>query len=525
MRLITILSLVLLQTAAYAAEPTAQEASGILSDDPDIQALTNVLKDSYWLAGSPAASFPGDSIPRDTLLMDSILYADSVERHFYYAVPESYDPEVLTPLFVWLHGGVSTAELSTMEPGDIDDWVLIPRLLEEGYLIAFPCGQMGATWWDPVGEEGILNIVKWMKFNFTVDDSRVFVGGFSDGASGCFSLMMLHPSPFAGYLAFSGHPGVAALDGDRATYLPSLSNRPGMVTHSDEDGLYPARQMAHSIALAESAGARIEYHTFEGYEHDPSYLPLLEDRIVEWLEETRRERFPVSIVWEAGEPSGCDWLMVDSIIPWPVLTEDVDFNTLMVSERLQFGFYPDWDYQGDGILVSGVAEGDLPASRLGFREGDVITCFQGIEVKGLDELWEVQSGMAPGDSFAITVQRGSESLELRDRFNPRGYYWLLPRQGPSVRVEASHTDNQFDISVNRLCRLGLLLHPEMVDFGRDVTVTCNGYLVFSGRVEPDDLFLLEDAISEGDAEREYQARLELDLEKLLLPMMYADLSD
>ena len=495
------------------------------SADLDLEAIAGILEDTPWLEVYLPQQDSTGAFPADTLLKAYMLYPDSLRRHFYIAVPESYDEEGLNPLFIWLHGGVSTDELRTMDPEDIHEWALIPRLLEEGYLLAFPCGQMDAAWWDPVGEEGILRIVRWMKFNFMVDDSRVYVGGFSDGASGSFSLMMLHPSPFAGYLAFSGHPGVAALDGGRATYLPSLSNRPGMVTHTDQDGLYPAGRMSRSVALAVSAGAPIEYLTFSGYQHDPAYLREIEEDIVQWLSATERPRFPREIVWEAGEPSGCDWLHVDSIVPWPLLAEDVDFNTLMVSERLQFGFYPDRDHQGEGVFIAGVVDDDVPASRMGFREGDLLVGFQGREVGGLDDLGSLQEGMLPGDSFSVTVLRDLDTLRLRDRFDPPRHYWLLPRQGPSVRVEASFDDNVFRLSVNRLCRLGLLLHREMVDFGRELVVICNGCEVYRGSVADDREFMITNLLMEMDPSRMYHARLELDLEELLPPLMYADMAD
>ncbi|MEN8209084.1 MAG: PDZ domain-containing protein [Candidatus Fermentibacteria bacterium] len=455
----------------------------------------------------------------DTLLTGSILYPDSAQRHFYYVIPSSYDPEIKTPLFVWLHGGVSTVDLRTMEPETLMEYYLIPRLLEEGYLIAFPCGQADAVWWDTVGEEGILRIVRWMKVNFNADDGRVFVGGFSDGASGSFSLMMLHPSCFAGYLAFSGHIGVAAIDGERGTYLPSLSNRPGIASHSDEDGLYPVRKMAPTIALAESAGAVIEYHTFQGFEHDPSYLPQLEERIIEFLAATERERFPERITWEAGESSGCDWLMVDSIIPWPLLGSDIDYNAVLVSDRLRFGFYADWDYEGNGVLVAGVVDADVPASRLGLAENDIIIGFEGEDISSLDDIGTLQEEMLPGDSFSIAVLRNGETLELRDMFNPAEYYWLLPRSRPSVRVEAEYSHNRFDITVNRFCVIRLLLHPEMVDFSSDIAVTCNGYEIFRGQVEEDGSFAMDNLMNNLDIDRCYTAELELNLEELLLPLI------
>lgn len=467
----------------------------------------------------------GGSAPRDTLLSSSVLYSDSVERHFYYAVPSEYDISGKSPLLVWLHGGVSTQELRTMEPADLDDWPLMQRLLDEGFLLAFPCGQMEATWWDTLGEKGILDIVKWMKLNFNVDDSRVFTSGFSDGASGSFSLMMLHPSPFAGYLAFSGHPGVAAIDGERSTYFPCLSNRPGIVTHTDLDGLYPSAEMAPAVAAAESAGAVIDYYTFQGYQHDPAYLPEMKDEILAFLRETQRKRFPGSILWEAGEPCGCDWLWVDSIVPWPVLTVDVDHNLPLVSERLTFGFYPDWEYEGDGVYVSGVVEdSDVPAARLGFQEGDVIVGFQGSEVKDLDEIGDIKESMAAGDSFSISIQRGGSVLELRDRFNPPQYYWLLPRYGPSARIEAEYSGNVFTIEASRLCTISLLLHPDMVDFDREVAVVCNGHEIFRETVVPDSVFALENLLKTADTERAYLASVELDLEELLLPKLHASVS-
>ena len=467
----------------------------------------------------------GNGFLTDTLLTGNILYTDSVERHFYYAIPSGYDPGNGNPLFVWLHGGVITPDLHSMEPETLTEWYLVPRLLEEGYLIVFPCGQLDATWWDPVGEEGILRIVRWMKMNFSINDSRIFVGGFSDGASGSFSLMMLHPSIFAGYLAFSGHMGVAAMDGERATYLPGLSNRAGIVTHSDEDDLYPTGKMVPTVALAELAGAVIDYYTFQGFEHDPAYLPQMEDAVIEFLAETERDRFPGRIIWEAGEPCGCDWLMVDSIIPWPLIGVDLDYNTILVSDRLQFGFYPEWDFEGNGVLIAGVVDGDVPAARLELQEGDVIIGFTGEDVTTLDDIGILQEELSPGDSFSITIHRGNEILELQDRFNPPEHYWLLPRFGPSVRVEAIYSQNRFDITVNRFCRIRLLLHPEMVDFSRDIVVTCNGYEVFRGSVEEDGNFAMNNLMANLDFERCYTAELELDLEELLPPLMYDHISN
>ena len=147
--------------------------------------------------------------------------------------------------------------------------------------------------------------------------------------------------------------------------------------------------------------------------------------------------------------------------------------------------------------------------------------FQGREVKDLDEIGEIQESMVAGDSFSISIQRGGSILDLHDMFNPPRYYWLLPRYGPSARVEAEYSDNVFNVETSRLCRMSLLLHPDMVDLERDVVVICNGHEVFRETVAPDSGFALQNLLKAADMERAYQARVELDLEELLLPKLHA----
>jgi len=455
---------------------------------------------------------------RVVLLQDSLLYSDSVWRHFYYVIPEAYDGSE-APLIVWLHGGVSTENLSTYDEEVLTGYHLFPGFLEEGYVLVLPCAQLGAVWWDCVGEEGILSIIRHMKTAFSIDDDRIYVGGFSDGASGSFSLMMLHPSDFAAYFSLSGHIGVAAIDGGRGSYLPTLSNRRGFATHTDQDGLYPTEKMSPTIYLARSAGADIVYRTLDGYEHDPAYLPFIEEKLGEFLRTTIRASHPEAIVWESSEPGRCDWLSVDSIVPWPMIGTDADWNMILVSDRLMFGFYVDWEYEGDGVRISAVAEGDVPAVRAGFQGGDVITGFMGADVSSMDDVYPILADMLPGDPFTLMVQRDGETLQLSESFNPPEYYWLLPRTAPSVRVDASVESNVFDVEVNRLCVLKLLLHREMIDFSEPVTVRVNGMEIFHGMVTEDSGYAMDTFIRDRDRERVYTAEILLDLENLLPPLM------
>jgi hypothetical protein len=459
--------------------------------------------------------------PPGQLVEDSLLYSDSVYRHFYYAVPEECASGQRLPLLVWLHGGVSAPEAPEYEPEALQELHPIPELMARGFAVALPCGQEGATWWDPVGQQGILDIVAEMKRRLPIDASRVIVGGFSDGASGAMALAMLSPSPFAGYMAFSGHPGVGAIDGGRATYLASLANRPGMVTHTDLDGLYPSSAMSGAVELAREAGASIDYYTLDGYGHEPDYLPELEEEILAFADTVRRHRFPAAVVWKAGEPSGCDWLRVDSVVPWPILTTDAEHNMVMVSERISIGFIPDWEATG-GIRVESVPEGDSPAVRAGLLSGDTIVAFDGVAMDSLADLSGHKAAMSPGDPFTMEVIRNGDRLTLEGELNPPQRYWLLPRTGPAVEIRAERDGNHIALETNRLCRITLLLHREMVDLQRPVRVSCNGLEVFRGPVEESPALADSILAATADSLRGYSAALRLDLEERMKPLLAGD---
>ena len=56
-----------------------------------------------------------------------------------------------------------------------------------GWIIIFPLGQRGATWFDRVGMANVLAQLAAVKRRYNVDEDRVFLGGFSDGGSGALS--------------------------------------------------------------------------------------------------------------------------------------------------------------------------------------------------------------------------------------------------------------------------------------------------------------------------------------------------
>jgi S1-C subfamily serine protease len=61
----------------------------------------------------------------------------------------------------------------------------------------------------------------------------------------------------------------------------------------------------------------------------------------------------------------------------------------------------------EGLLVRGV-EADGPAGSAGIERGDLLIATAGRELRGVDSLYEVLDGLAPGDAIDLTVLRGAE---------------------------------------------------------------------------------------------------------------------
>lgn len=65
----------------------------------------------------------------------------------------------------------------------------------------------------------------------------------------------------------------------------------------------------------------------------------------------------------------------------------------------------------EGALV-GVVEPDSPASRAGVRSGDVVARFDGVLVRGSDDLPRIVGAVEPGKTVVMEVWRAGERLEL-----------------------------------------------------------------------------------------------------------------
>ena len=72
--------------------------------------------------------------------------------------------------------------------------------------------------------------------------------------------------------------------------------------------------------------------------------------------------------------------------------------------RVSFGSIPDFKFEGEGVLLSGVLPGS-PAAEAGLQSGDLITGFAGVPIADLTDYSEAMKLHAPGDVVEVEYVR------------------------------------------------------------------------------------------------------------------------
>jgi predicted esterase len=449
-----------------------------------------------------------------SLILESAMCTDDVERPYVLYIPPGYDPAAPTPLLVRLHGGVARADIvpQPLEYAEGDEF--LPVAEREGWFVLYPFGQEGATWWDKVGMANIRNLVRIVKRLYNIDDDRVWMEGFSDGASACFTHAMVSPNDYAAFVPLNGHMGVGSLDGDLPLHAPNLFNSPLYAVTTKGDDLYPSDRMRTTIEVALEAGGDIIYRELEGT-HDFDYAESEMPRVVRFLKRHPRDPFPSRIVWEAGDPAygDCRWFGIEKVTieessPW-----HKDYNAALVDDRITIGFVPDYSFEEDGVKVSSVLE-KTAAEEMGLEKEDIIVEAEGMSIGNLDDLVKYKGTLKRGDRIELTVLRGEGRGVLEAHLPEISNYLVFKRDIPSGLAQADFHANRIRVRTSRVGAFSIYVHPDMVNLDDDLIVTWNGETVHDRPVKPDIGFLIENFLENRDRSLLCVAKLEFKTPKM-----------
>ena len=191
-------------------------------------------------------------------------------------VPKGYLDAKPMPLVIALHG------LGANEDSMFDSYQKLPPQLAEqhGFLLAAPMGYrvdgfygsglMGGT--DAASrrrseysEKDVLEVLRLMRANYKVDESRVYLIGHSMGAIGTWFLGAKYPETWAALVSFSGVGAPATAE--------RMKNIPQFVVHGDADPTVNVSGSRTMVAAMQKLGMEVTYIEVAGGNHTDVVVP------------------------------------------------------------------------------------------------------------------------------------------------------------------------------------------------------------------------------------------------------------
>jgi len=215
-----------------------------------------------------------------TLFSSVLLFSQSETKSFYNNVNQGYNfllnipdeyknSEQKTPLIVFLHGfSLSGSDLNRVKKYGVIDAILRTNINPHAFVLAPQCPR--GEHWNP---DKVLNVMKWIKANYNIDSSRIYVVGMSMGGYGTFDFVGKYPDEVTAAIALCG--------AGNEKYAANMAKVPLWIMHGLADRDVPASR-SKGIENAIKKDGRLNYtraNYFPGLNHADMvhvfYMPVM----------------------------------------------------------------------------------------------------------------------------------------------------------------------------------------------------------------------------------------------------------
>ena len=283
------------------------------------------------------------------------------EFPYHLRIPANYDSKTPTPLYVYLHGGISRPAWRQRGRWWQD------KLFPNDAFVLSPAAWRDAHWWSVEQVKNLAQLLQNTKASYNIDDNRIFVLGISDGGAGSYFLATRDITPYAGFVSIIGHPGV--LYNPRANKsgpppFANISNRPLFLINGAVDPLYPANTLTPYFNRLTNLGVNYRSIVQDDIGHDLDWNEDTRGQVYQFLDSHKRQPYPQHLYWETDSTrqfNRVHWLRVDQQAARPracvaASYEDNRFDISSAGVRTLTLLLPDSaDYKKDlELVVNGV---------------------------------------------------------------------------------------------------------------------------------------------------------------------------
>ena len=181
-------------------------------------------------------------------------------------VPPSYNATVPMPMLVWLHGAGGSGNVSANMTSLADEF---------GFIVLAPDSREW-TWDAILGQYGpdveyLQRAMKQTLSRYAIDKARIWLGGFSDGASYSLSLGISFGDVFK--KIYAGAPGVMQP-------IEANGKPPIFISHGRQDPTMPIDETSRKfVPRLKALGYEITYKEYDGRHQLP---PEILREVIEW---------------------------------------------------------------------------------------------------------------------------------------------------------------------------------------------------------------------------------------------------
>jgi predicted esterase len=207
---------------------------------------------------------------------------DNTLQPYVVRIPDDYDPAILHPLLVFLHGSASTETdilgFSYLSPGGMIEIGPFGRGRSNGF--ATPEAQIDVA-------EAIADAIS----NYPIDTDRIILTGFSMGGYGVYRTFYESPDKFKALAVFSGSPELGrgfAPDSDPPSFLEEESLKafngvPIFIYHGEQDRNVSFSKTLEVVEALRAIGAQVEFHSDPDRGHQAPSDDIIK-RYHEWVQ-------------------------------------------------------------------------------------------------------------------------------------------------------------------------------------------------------------------------------------------------
>ena len=224
----------------------------------------------------------------------------NLKLHYRLFIPENY-PEITKPLIIYLHGAGERGSDNEKQLGSIFSELIAKRFQKNNAsLVVAPQCPLEFEWVDrpasvipydhynqdevPESEimKSIVGLITEMIKNYPIDSNRIYIVGFSMGATGVWDITTRYPDLFAAGVPLSGVSDTAK------AYL--LKNTPIWAFSGELDNIAPARLNQEMVDAVNRHGGKARITIIENGGHGSEGVAFSNHEFSNWLFDQRKSR-------------------------------------------------------------------------------------------------------------------------------------------------------------------------------------------------------------------------------------------